>query len=90
MYIPLEFIELIDLVEECKGLRDVLQKVKEIADKTDESNFETQLKLIAVICEKALKNKPPILSKKKSYLLESWEYHIESILSGEYTEQFQR
>ncbi len=90
MYIPLEFIELTELVDECNKLRSVLQKVKEIADKTDESNFETQSKLIAVICEKALKNKPPILSKKKSDLLDTWEYHIESIISGEYTEQFQR
>ena len=90
MYIPLEFIELTELVEECNEIRNALRKIKETAVKTDESNFETQSKLIAVICEKALKNKPPILSKEKSELLESWEYHIESIISGEYAEQFQR
>ena len=89
MYIPLEFIELTELVEECNKLRSALRKVKEIADKTNESNFETQSKLLAVICEKALKSKLPILSKKKSDLMDSWEYHIESIISGEYTEQFE-
>lgn len=90
MYIPLEFIELTELVEECNGLRDTLQKIRKIAGNTGENNFETQSKLIAVICEKALKTKLPILSKGKSELLETWEYHIESIISGEYTEQFQR
>lgn len=90
MYIPLEFIELTELVEECSKLRNELQKIKEIAANTNESNFETQSKLTGSICEKALKNKLPILSKKKSELLESWEYHVESIISGEYTEQFQR
>ena len=90
MYIPLEFIELTELVEECNELRDTLQKIKKIASNTDENSFETQSKLIAVICEKALRNKLPILSKEKNELLETWEYHIESIISGEYTEQFQR
>ena len=89
MYIPLEFIELTELVEECNELRNVLQQVKQLTSKTDENNFEAQSKLIAVICEKALKNKLPILSKEKSELLESWEYHIESILSGEFNEQFE-
>jgi hypothetical protein len=89
MYIPLEFIELTELVEECNKLRNVLQKVNEIANTTDESNFENQSKLLAVMCEKALKSKLPILSKKKSELMDSWEYHIESIISGEYMEQFQ-
>jgi protein-tyrosine-phosphatase len=89
MYIPLEFIELTELVEECNKLRNVLQKVNEIANTTDESDFENQSKLIAVMCEKALKNKLPILSKKKSELMDSWEYHTESIISGEYMEQFQ-
>ncbi len=90
MYIPLEFIELTELVKECNDLRDALQTINGIADKINENNFETQSKLITGICEKALKTKPPILSKKKSDLLDSWEYHIESIISGEYTEQFQR
>ena len=89
MYIPLEFIELTELVGECNELRSVLQRVKELASKTNESNFETQSKLIAVICEKALKKKPPILSKNENDLLDSWGYHIESIISGEYNEQFQ-
>jgi hypothetical protein len=89
MYIPLEFIELTELVEECNELRDTLQQIKKIAGNTNEKNFETQSKLITVICEKALKNKPPILSKEKIELMDSWEYHIESIISGEYTEQFQ-
>lgn len=61
MYIPLEFIELTELVKECNGLRNVLLQIKKVTDKTNEGNFETQSKLIAVICEKALKNKPPIL-----------------------------
>ena len=90
MYIPLEFIELTELVEECKELRNALQKIKELSGQPDESNFENQSKAIAVICENALKNKLPILSKEKSELLESWEYHIESIISGEFNEQFQR
>ena len=30
MYIPLEFIELTELVDECNKLRNVLQKIKEI------------------------------------------------------------
>ena len=90
MYIPLEFIELTELVEECNELRNALQEIKAIVGKTDENNFETQSELIAVICERGLKSKLPILFKEKSELLESWEYHIESIISGEYNEQFQR
>ncbi len=89
MYIPLEFIELTELVGECNELRSVLQKVKELASKTNESNFETQSKLIVVICEETLKKKPSILSKNENDLLDGWEGHIESIISGEYTEQFQ-
>ena len=89
MYIPLEFIELIDVVKECNELRNVLQKIKNIVEKTDESNFDSQSKLIAEICKEALENKPKILSKTKSELLEDYEYHIESILSGEFNEQFE-
>lgn len=89
MYIPLDFIELMDVVEDCNNLRSFLMKIEKIAKKTDESNSDSQLKLIAATCEKALENKSRILSKTKDDLLEDWEYHIESIISGEYTEQFQ-
>ena len=89
MYIPLEFIELMDVVPECNQLRSILQEIKQIAEKTDENNFENQAKLISQICDEALKNKPKILSKTKSDLIEDYEYHIESIISGEYMEQFQ-
>ncbi|MCU0240401.1 MAG: hypothetical protein MUC29_13255 [Pyrinomonadaceae bacterium] len=89
MYIPLDFINLIDVVEECNSLRNSLEAIKELAEKADESDFEKQSKLIAIICNKALENKPKILSKTKSELLEDCEYHIESILSGEWSEQFQ-
>ena len=90
MYIPLEFIELTELIEECNELRNALKKIKDLSGETDGSNFENQSKEIASVCENALKNKLPILSKEKSELLESWEYHIESIISGEFNEQFQR
>lgn len=89
MYIPQDFIDLIDVVEECNQLRNALQKIKKTAEQTDESNFEAQSKFIAAICDEALKNKPKILSKTKSELLSDYEYHIESILSGEYNEQFE-
>lgn len=90
MYIPLDFIKLIEVVQECNDLRSNLQEIKEAAEKTGESNFDAQSKLIAAICDEALKYKPTILSKTKDELLEDWEYHVESIISGEYTEQFQR
>lgn len=89
MYIPQDFIELIDVVQDCNQLHDALREIKQIAAKTDEGNFKIQSKLIAEICEAALKNKPKILSKTKSELLEDYEYHIESILSGEFNEQFE-
>ena len=89
MYIPLDFIELIDVVQECNQLRNSLQKIKKIAKKTDERNFKTQSKLITTICDEELKSKPKILSKTKSDLLADYEYHIESIISGEYNEQFE-
>ncbi len=89
MYIPLEFIELINAVQECHNLRHVLQEIKKAAEKTDESNFEAQSKLIIATCDEALKNKPKILSKTKDELLADCEYHIESIISGEYNEQFE-
>ncbi len=89
MYIPLDFIDLIDVVQECNQLRNALQEIKKTAEKTAESNFEAQSKLIAAVCDEALKNKPKILSKTKDELLEDCEYHIESIISGEYNEQFE-
>ncbi len=89
MYIPQDFVELMDVVEDCNNLRSILMKIEEIAKKADGSNVDSQLKLIAATCEKALENKSRILSKTKHDLLEDWEYHIESIISGEYTEQFQ-
>lgn len=89
MYIPLEFIELADVVRECNKLRSVLEEIKILVEKNDDNNFESQAKLIAAICNESLKNKPKILSKTKSELLADYEYHIESILSGEYNEQFQ-
>ena len=89
MYIPIDFINLIDVVQECNQLRNVLQEIKKIAEKTNESNFEAQSKLIAATCDDALKNKSKILSKTKSELLENCEYHIESIISGEFNEQFE-
>lgn len=89
MYIPLDFTELIDVVQECNDLRSVLQEIKQIAEKVDENNFEVQSKLIAATCNAALENKPKILSKTKNELLEDYEYHIESILSGEFNEQFE-
>ena len=89
MYIPQDFKELIDVVQECNQLRSILQEVKSIAENANENNFEDQSNLIASTCEEALKNKPNILSKTKSELLEDWEYHIESILSGEFNEQFE-
>ena len=89
MYIPLDFTELIDVVQKCNELRSVLQEIKQIAEKVGENSYEVQSKLIAATCNKALENKPKILSKTKSELLENYEYHIESILSGEFNEQFE-
>lgn len=89
MYIPQDFIELMEVVQECNNLRRALHEVKKAAEKTNESNFEAQSKLIAATCDEELKNKPRILSKTKNELLEDWDYHIESIISGEYNEQFQ-
>lgn len=88
-YIPQDFIELIDVVQKCNELHDALRKIKQIAAKTDESNFKIQADLISAICDAALQNKPKILSKTKNELLEDYEYHIESILSGEFNEQFE-
>jgi hypothetical protein len=89
MYIPQDFLELMDVVPECRKLRNVLEEIKNIAEQFDESNFENQAKLISEICDEALKNKPKMLSKTKSDLIEDYEYHIESILSGEFNEQFE-
>lgn len=89
MYIPQDFINLIDVVQECNQLRNALQEIKQIAIETNKSNVEDQSKSIAAICNAALKNKPKILSKTKGELLEDYEYHIESILSGEFNEQFE-
>lgn len=89
MYIPQDFIDLIDVVQKYNQLRNVLKKIKNTAEETDKSNFEAQSKLIAATCGEALKNKPKILSKTKSELLEDWDYHIESIISGEFNEQFE-
>lgn len=89
MYIPQDFLELMDVVPECKKLRNALEEIKQIAENPDESNFENQAKLISQICDEALKFKTKILSKTKSDLIEDYEYHIESIISGEYMEQFQ-
>ncbi len=90
MYVPLDFYELIDVVKECNRLRKVIREVEKIAAKPDESNFETQSKLVAKTCKEALKNKPKILSKTKSQLLDDYAYHLESIMSGEYSEQFEK
>ena len=89
MYIPQDFLELMDIVPECRKLLNALEEIKNIAENPDESNLENQAKLISEICDEALKNKPKILSKTKSDLIEDYEYHIESIISGEYMEQFQ-
>lgn len=89
MYIPLQFLDLIDLVEECKRLRKILQEIEKTAKKTNEDNFEVQSKLIAARCKEALKNKSYLLSRTKKELLEGCESHIESIISGEYMEQFE-
>ncbi|HQU86022.1 MAG TPA: hypothetical protein PKY59_23040 [Pyrinomonadaceae bacterium] len=88
-YIPQDFIELIDVVQKCNQLHDALQEIKQIAAKTGESNFKIQAESISAICDEALKNKPKILSKTKNELLEDYEYHIESMLSGEFNEQFE-
>ena len=88
-YIPLDFLELMDVVPECRKIHNVLEEIKNIAEKSDENNFKNQAKLIAKICDEALQNKPKILSKTKNELIEDYEYHIESIISGEYIEQFQ-
>ncbi len=89
MYVPLDFYELIDVVEECNRLRKVLKAVEIVAARTDESNFGTQSKLVTKTCKEALKNKPKILSKTKNQLLDDYAYHLESIISGEYLEQFE-
>ena len=89
MYVPLDFYELIDVVEECNRLRKVLEAVEIVAAKTDESNFETQSKSVTKLCKETLKNKPKILSKTKNQLLDDYAYHLESIMSGEYNEQFE-
>lgn len=89
MYVPLDFYELIDVVKECNRLRKVLKAVEIIAAKTDESNFQTQSELVVKTCKEALKNKPKILSKTKNQFLDDYAYHLESIISGEYLEQFE-
>ncbi|MCD9187185.1 MAG: hypothetical protein LUM44_12180 [Pyrinomonadaceae bacterium] len=89
MYIPQDFIELIDVVQKCNQLGDALEKIKQLAAQTDESNFKIQSDSINAVCNAALENKPKILSKTKGELLEDCEYHIESILSGEFYEQFE-
>lgn len=89
MYILQDFLELMDVVPEYAKIHNALKEIKNIAEKMDENNFESQSKLIAEICDEASKNKPKIISKNKSDLIEDYEYHIESLISGEYLEQFQ-
>ncbi len=65
-----------------------LREIKEIAENIDKNNFDVQSDLIAEKCKQVLKSGPNILSKKTKQLIEDYEGHLESILSGEIYENF--
>ncbi len=85
MYLQNDHMQIIGMVKERNRLFRALQEIQQIT----ENNSDSQSQLITTKCKEALKSEPNILSKSAKQFIEEYEWHLESILSGEIYEKFE-
>lgn len=88
MSVKVDYKQILGEVKERNRFFKALKEIQEIAENTNENNFEAQSELIGEMCKQTL-SCPNTLSKKMEEFAEDYEVHQETILSGEIYERFQ-